>query len=141
MLAGVSHDLRTPLTRMKLQLSLMKDLKTKKELEYDINEMTAMLDSYVSFVKGETPDPIEQINFHDFLLEICGNLKIKKDKINLKIIKKIKSSGRPLQLKRCIINIIENAVRYSKKTIVELSSNTINFYIILFDKILIYHQL
>ncbi|SVA62844.1 uncharacterized protein METZ01_LOCUS115698, partial [marine metagenome] len=50
MLAGVSHDLRTPLTRMKLQLSLMKDDDAKKELEYDIKEMTAMLNSYVSFV-------------------------------------------------------------------------------------------
>ena len=59
MLAGVSHDLRTPLTRMKLQLSLMKDDKAKKELENDIIEMTAMLDSYVSFVRGETPEPIE----------------------------------------------------------------------------------
>ena len=48
MLAGVSHDLRTPLTRMKLQLSLLKDEKAKKELELDINEMTAMLDSYVT---------------------------------------------------------------------------------------------
>ena len=59
MLAGVSHDLRTPLTRMKLQLSLLKDEKAKKELELDINEMTAMLDSYVSFVRSEAPEPIE----------------------------------------------------------------------------------
>ena len=54
MLAGVSHDLRTPLTRMKLQLSLIKDEDAKKELEYDIKEMTAMLDSYVSFVSANT---------------------------------------------------------------------------------------
>ena len=54
MLAGVSHDLRTPFTRMKLQLSLMKDDDAKKELEHDIKEMTAMLNSYVSFVRGET---------------------------------------------------------------------------------------
>ena len=53
MLAGVSHDLRTPLTRMKLQVSLIKDKKAKSELELDINEMTAMLDSYVNFVKTD----------------------------------------------------------------------------------------
>jgi len=52
--AGVSHDLRTPLTRMKLQISLMKDEKAKSELEADVNEMTSMLDSYVSFVKTES---------------------------------------------------------------------------------------
>ena len=55
MLAGVSHDLRTPLTRMKLQISLIKDKKAQSELELDINEMTAMLDSYVSFVKTAVP--------------------------------------------------------------------------------------
>ena len=66
MLAGVSHDLRTPLTRMKLQLSLLKDQKAKKELELDINEMTAMLDSYVSFVRSETPEPIENINLNKY---------------------------------------------------------------------------
>ena len=121
MLAGVSHDLRTPLTRMKLQLSLIKDLKAKKELEYDINEMTAMLNSYVSFVKGEIPDPIDAINFHDLLRDICANTKVNNQKIILEINKEIKTSGRPLQLKRCFINLIENAVRYSEKIIVELN--------------------
>ena len=133
MLAGVSHDLRTPLTRMKLQLSLTKDLNTKKELEYDINEMTAMLDSYVSFVRGETPDPIEQIKFHEFLLEICENTKINNKKIDLKINKEIKSSGRPIQLRRCFINLIENAARYAEKIIVELSSDDINIIINIID--------
>ena len=53
MLAGVSHDLRTPLTRMKLQISLMKDEKAKSELETDVNEMTSMLDSYVVLLKQD----------------------------------------------------------------------------------------
>ena len=75
MLAGVSHDLRTPLTRMKLQLSLIKDLKAKSELEIDINEMTAMLDSYVSFVKTESPETIEKINVNELIKEIVKNLK------------------------------------------------------------------
>ncbi len=70
MLAGVSHDLRTPLTRMKLQLSLLNDEKARKEFELDINEMTAMLDSYVSFVRSEAPEPIENINLNIFLKEI-----------------------------------------------------------------------
>ena len=55
---------------MKLQLSLLKDEKAKKELELDINEMTAMLDSYVSFVRSEAPEPIESINLNKFLKEI-----------------------------------------------------------------------
>ena len=59
MLAGVSHDLRTPLTRMKLQISMLKDEKLKDELQDDILEMTSMLDSYLSFTRGEALDPIE----------------------------------------------------------------------------------
>ena len=133
MLAGVSHDLRTPLTRMKLQLSLMKDLNAKKELESDINEMTAMLDSYVSFVKGEVPDPIEEINFHDLLREICENTKVNNKKIDLEINKEIISSGRPLQLRRCFVNLIENAIRYSEKIIVELNFDNENIIVDISD--------
>jgi len=129
MLAGVSHDLRTPLTRMKLQLSLMKHASAKKELESDIDEMTAMLNSYMNFVKSETPDPIEEINFHDLLREICNSFKIKNKKIDLEINKEIKSSGRSLQLRRCFVNLIENAIRYSEKIIVELSVNDENIII------------
>ncbi|PPR47685.1 MAG: Osmolarity sensor protein EnvZ [Alphaproteobacteria bacterium MarineAlpha5_Bin9] len=133
MLAGVSHDLRTPLTRMKLQLSLIKNEKTKTDLISDINEMTAMLDSYVSFVKGEIPDPIEIIFFHDFLKEICENIKDDQIDIKLNILKKIKSSGRPLQLRRCFINLIENSIRYSKKIEIKLDGNENNILITIED--------
>ena len=129
MLAGVSHDLRTPLTRMKLQLSLMKNDAAKKELEHDINEMTAMLDSYVSFVRGAIPDPIEQIKLKDFLNEICQNIKKENKELKLNVIRDIKSSGRPLQLRRCFVNIIENAIRYSQKIIVELNFDNDNILI------------
>ena len=73
MLAGVSHDLRTPLTRMKLQVSLIKDKKAKSELELDINEMTAMLDSYVSFVKTESPETIESIVINEIVKDSAKN--------------------------------------------------------------------
>ncbi len=135
MLAGVSHDLRTPLTRMKLQLSLMNNNKDKNELEKDIDEMTAMLNSYVSFVKGETPDHIEEIKFSDFLKDIFNNIKNKnEDKdIKLKIKKDTTSSGRPLQLKRSIVNLIENAIRYSDKIEIFLDKDDENIILIISD--------
>ena len=133
MLSGISHDLRTPLTRMKLQISLMKNENGKKELENDINEMTAMLDSYVSFVRGEAPEPIEQINLGEFIEEVCKSVKVKDQKLSININSKINTSGRPLQLKRSIKNIIENALRYANKIQVDVYNDDDNFYILISD--------
>ena len=124
MLAGVSHDLRTPLTRMKLQLSLLKDEKAKSELELDIKEMTAMLDSYVSFVRTETPEPIENISINEMINEIIKNVNKDQYKISIDDIKKIETSGRPLQIKRAMQNIVDNSLRYSKK--IKISINLID---------------
>jgi len=115
MLAGVSHDLRTPLTRMKLQLSLISDEKAKSELEIDINEMTAMLDSYVSFVKTESPETIENIIINELLKECIKSVDQNSNLIELNEKVVIKTSGRPLQLKRAFQNIIDNSKRYANK--------------------------
>ncbi len=115
MLAGVSHDLRTPLTRMKLQLSLLKDQKAKAEFEIDIKEMTAMLDSYVSFVKTESPETIESITINEVIKDCLKNIDRNRYKVKLSEIDKVKTSGRPIQLKRAFQNIIDNSKRYANK--------------------------
>ena len=133
MLAGVSHDLRTPLTRMKLQLSLMKDDDAKKELEYDIKEMTAMLNSYVSFVRGETPETIENIQLNNLIKNICQNLDREKYEITETYSRKINTSGRPLQIKRAIQNILDNARRYASKIQIDVSANNDECFISISD--------
>jgi len=123
MLAGVSHDLRTPLTRMKLQISLMKDKKAKSELEADVNEMTSMLNSYVSFVKTESPEPIETIIINELIGDIVKT--IQKNSFDLVIYEKntIQTSGRQIQLKRAFNNIIDNSQRYATKIEINLYKN------------------
>jgi len=123
MLAGVSHDLRTPLTRMKLQLSLMKDDDAKRELEHDIKEMTAMLNSYVSFVRGEAPETIENINLNDLIKNICHSNSSDLHTIRDVHTSNIETSGRPIQIKRAIQNIIDNAKRYSSEINIEIVSD------------------
>jgi len=123
MLAGVSHDLRTPLTRMKLQISLMKDEKAKSELEVDVNEMTSMLDSYVSFVKTESPEPIETIIINELIGDIVKIVEKNGVELTIKEKNTIQTSGRQIQLKRAFNNIIDNSQRYAKKIEIILYTN------------------
>ena len=123
MLAGVSHDLRTPLTRMKLQISLMKDKKAKSELEADINEMTSMLDSYVTFVKTESPEPIETIVINELIGEVLKTVEKNNIELNFNEKNAIQTSGRQIQLKRAFNNIIDNSIRYAKKIEINLYIN------------------
>ena len=123
MLAGVSHDLRTPLTRMKLQISLMKDEKAKSELEVDVNEMTSMLDSYVSFVKTESPEPIETIIINELIGDILKTVEKNGVELTIKEKNTIQTSGRQIQLKRAFNNIIDNSQRYAKKIEIILYTN------------------
>ena len=123
MLAGVSHDLRTPLTRMKLQISLMKDEKAKSELEVDVNEMTSMLDSYVSFVKTESPEPIETIIINELIGDIVKTVEKNGVELTIKEKNTIQTSGRQIQLKRAFNNIIDNSQRYAKKIEIILYTN------------------
>ena len=123
MLAGVSHDLRTPLTRMKLQISLMKDEKAKSELEVDVNEMTSMLDSYVSFVKTESPEPIETIIINELISDIVKTVEKNGVELTIKEKNTIQTSGRHIQLKRAFNNIIDNSKRYAKQIEIILYTN------------------
>ena len=133
MLAGVSHDLRTPLTRMKLQLSLMKDDNAKKELEHDINEMTAMLNSYVSFVRGEAAEKIEETNINELIEIICKSNSSDNFKIKYNFEKNIKTLCRPIQIKRALQNIFDNAKRYADKIEIDLGTKKNELYIAISD--------
>ena len=133
MLAGVSHDLRTPLTRMKLQLSLMKDDNAKKELEHDINEMTAMLNSYVSFVRGEAAEKIEETNINELIEIICKSNSSDNFKIQYNFEKNIKTLCRPIQIKRALQNIFDNAKRYADKIEIDLGTKNNELYIEISD--------
>ena len=108
---------------MKLQLSLLKDEKAKNELELDINEMTAMLNSYVSFVRSEAPELIENINLNKLFRDLIKNINLNYFTVNFVETDIIKTSGRPLQLKRAFQNIIDNSIRYSDKINIEIFLN------------------
>lgn len=120
MLAGVSHDLRTPLTRMKLQLSMMPQTDQTEELLADIAEMEEMLNGYLAFTKGEDKTPPEPIDLNEFLQDLSEKAQKTGQQIDFHAEEKIMIKGRPNDLRRALMNILTNAGRYASHTQMKL---------------------
>lgn len=113
MLAGVSHDLRTPLTRMKLQLALLGEAEVAAELEEDIAEMEHMLEGYLAFARGEGAETTAPGNLTELLDEVVAQARRKGGVIDLHTEGEIVVPFRPHALKRCLSNLIDNAIRFA----------------------------
>lgn len=115
MLSGVSHDLRTPLTRMKLQLSMMPASETVRDLQADVIEMEHMLEAYLSFARGEGKETPEKISFNQLVSDIVDKARKSDQDIDLHQECQVSLVGRPTELKRAVTNILTNAARYATK--------------------------
>ena len=115
MLAGVSHDLRTPLTRLKLQISMMGDSPDIYEMKKDINDMEKMIDGYLSFVRGEGQEKSRQVEISDILREATISAKRQGCDVSMEL-NGLKSLVmlRPTAFKRCLLNIVSNAIKYAE---------------------------
>ena len=127
MLSGISHDLRTPLTRMKLQIAFIKDKELANKLTEDINEMEKMLNEYLQFTSSSYLEKNEQFNLSELIDRIIE--KYNNEHISKKISEKIYINGRKNLIQRCINNLIDNAIKYGDKINVELSINNKNLFI------------
>ena len=124
MLAGVSHDLRTPLTRMKLQLAMLPDNPENHEFIEDINEMEKMLDGYLAFVSGEGGEKSTFVDMNELILSIINKFRNSKAMIRYSTNDQVSAiQGREQALKRAVTNIISNAFNYGKTIAVGLESN------------------
>ena len=131
MLSGISHDLRTPLTRMKLQLAFIKDQEISSKLSEDINEMEKMLNEYLQFTSSNFSEKNEIFNISLLIDEIIH--KYENKNISKDIIGEIYINGRKNLLRRCFNNIIDNAIKYGSKVDVSLSKKSKNLFIIIGD--------
>ena len=124
MLAGVSHDLRTPLTRMKLQAAMMPEGEDKKDFLSDVDEMEKMLDGYLAFVSGEAGEKSTFVDMNEMILSIINKFRNKKALIRYSTNDEVSAiQGREQALKRALTNVISNAFRYGKTIAVKLESN------------------
>jgi len=113
MLAGVSHDLRTPLTRMKLQLAMLDEADGGEELREDVSDMEHMLDGYLAFARGEGAETPSPTNLTKLLDEVVGQAQRNGSAIDLHTEGEITASVRRNGFKRCVTNLIDNATRYA----------------------------
>ena len=119
MLSGISHDLRTPLTRLKLQLAMLKQKDVSEKMSKDIDEMEKMLNDYLQFAKTQSQENTSTINLITLLKSIENdfdnkNLTIKKNVLSLEL------KGRQTALRRSLENVIQNGLTYGNKVIVDI---------------------
>ena len=130
MLSGISHDLRTPLTRMKLQLAFIKDENIQKKLSEDVQEMEKMLNEYLQFASSRSSEKTETFDVTELLnntIKKYNNKNIKSD-----LNQKIYINGRMNLIQRCFNNLIDNAIKYAQNIKIELKK-TNNHVLILID--------
>jgi two-component system osmolarity sensor histidine kinase EnvZ len=123
MLAGVSHDLKTPLTRMKLLLESIKDNKIKNELNLEINQMNEMLVEYLDFAAINESKDKSTINPIEAIINIKNDIHFTKHEINLEIINDEEVFVNENIFSRSITNILNNAIVQSDKIIIKADIN------------------
>ncbi|HLN24915.1 MAG TPA: ATP-binding protein [Patescibacteria group bacterium] len=112
MLAGVSHDLRTPLTRMKLQLAMM-DCDGIAELHEDVSDMERMVEGYLAFARGEGGEKAEPTELVALIEDVVAKLRREGAAIDLHCEEELTLPLRPHAIHRCLMNLVGNAVRYA----------------------------
>ncbi len=114
MLAGVSHDLRTILTRFKLQLAFLDDDDQVRELRSDVDEMQHMLEDYLAFVRGDGGEGTVETNVLDVLVKIRQDAESSGREITVEADPAVAVRAKPNAFKRCIGNLVNNACRFGR---------------------------
>lgn len=113
MLAGVSHDLRTPLTRMKLQLAMLGDGPDIEAMKGDVAEMEKMIGGYLEFVRGEGGEQVSMVSLDDLLQRVVVSAKRQGRDISLTEGTQINMMLRSMAFERCLTNLVNNACKYA----------------------------
>ncbi|HET7849863.1 MAG TPA: ATP-binding protein [Pseudolabrys sp.] len=114
MLAGVSHDLRTVLTRFKLELALIGDSQEAEAMKKDVDEMARMLEAYLAFARGDFGEQSAPTDMEAFLKELKDDAERHGHKASVVFHGPPVVTVRPAALKRCLANLVSNAARFAR---------------------------
>ena len=131
MLSGISHDLRTPLTRIKLQLEFIKDKQIASKLSDDVDEMEKMLSEYLHFASSTAQEKNENFNLSSMVHSVLN--KYNNSNISSNIMPDILFNGRKNLLQRCINNLVNNSIKYANKVEVKVEKLKKNIFIYVDD--------
>lgn len=126
MLGGVSHDLRTPLTRMKLQLEIMPPSPDVAAMRQDIEDMEAMVEGYLSFMRGEGDEESQVVDIAVLLQRMAANAHRQGFNVTLNMPNTLLQEVRPNALERALSNFIENARKYAHTAHITLNADEYN---------------
>lgn len=115
MLAGVSHDLRTPLTRMKLQVEMLPDSADKQGMREDIEDMERMIHGYLDFVRGDGDEDFQAIQLSAVFEKLGAALKRQNTQVEISIDPDLSLPVRPLAFERAMNNLLTNASKYADR--------------------------
>jgi len=118
MLAGVSHDLRTILTRFRLQLALLGDSPDIEALKKDVDDMNRMLEGYLAFARGDAGEEAADTDIDVLLREIGRELKVSGHELRISFAGEPVVKVRPQAFKRCLVNLVKNACRHGDTVMV-----------------------
>lgn len=117
MLAGISHDLRTPLTRLKLQLAMMDETDEIRAAREDLRQMSAMLDEYLAFASGKEGEQPAEVEFDRLVREVVDGLG---GKATLRKVEPVTIIAREGLVRRAISNLISNAQGFGETVEIEV---------------------
>ena len=134
-LAAISHDLKTPITRMRLRLEKVSDGAIREKLEHDLSEMQILVQGSLDFMRGMAlREKTQQLDINALLESLRDDAQDMGQSVSIRGTASSPYLGKPLALKRCFVNLIENAIRYGREANIEVRDSEAELQIVITDK-------